>query len=178
MKAAVHFLALGASVLLFSACTTPLFPSSVTQDVRPMDFGVLVAQPDVYRGQAVQLGGRIVGTETIEEGTLIRVRELKIQTHPVYGPAETVQATSEFAVLYPGRVDPAGLWYGNKLIVIAVAQGARTLNVDGALKVQPYVVARCMHVWKTGGYGSYEIEDFPHTTDGYWPLEHETYCPA
>jgi hypothetical protein len=33
-----------------------------------------------------------------------------------------------------------------------------------------------MHVWKTGEYGSYGIADFPHTTDGYYPLEHQTYC--
>jgi hypothetical protein len=31
-------------------------------------------------------------------------------------------------------------------------------------------------VWKTGAYGSYAIEDYPHTTDGYYPLEHQTYC--
>jgi outer membrane lipoprotein len=178
MKAAVRCFFLGGSLLLSSACTTQLFPSNATQDVKSAEFGVLVAQPDVYRGQVVQLGGRIVGAETVTEGTLIRVQELPIHNHPEYGPAETVHPTSEFAVLYPGTIDPAGLWYGNKLIVVAVAQGARTLNVDGVRKSEPYVVARCMHVWKTGEYGGYGIEDFPHTADGYWPLEHQTYCPT
>ena len=176
MKAAVGCFSLVGLLLIFSACSTQLFPSSVTQDVKPAEFGVLVAQPDVYRGQVVQLGGRIVGSEAVTEGTLIRVQELPVQNHPEYGPTETVQATSEFAILYPGTIDPAGLWYGNKLIVVAVGQGQRTLSVDGVPRAEPYVIARCMHVWKTGEYGGYGIEDFPHTADGYWPLEHETYC--
>jgi outer membrane lipoprotein len=176
MKAAGRCVSLVGFVLIFSACTTQLFPSSVTQDVKPTEFGVLVAQPDVYRGQVVQLGGRIVGSEAVTEGTLIRVQELPVQHHPEYGPAETGRPSSEFTILYPGTIDPAGLWFGNKLIVVAVAQGARTLNIDGVRKSEPYVVAKCMHVWKTGEYGGYGIEDFPHTADGYWPLEHETYC--
>jgi len=176
MKTAVRYVSLGGLVLVLSACTLQLFPSSVTQDVKPADFGVLVAQPDVYRGQVVQLGGRIVGSQAVTEGILIRVQELPVQNHPEYGPAETIHPTSEFAILYPGTIDPTGLLFGNKLIVVAVAQGERTLNIDGVRKSEPYVIAKCMHVWKTGEYGGYGIEDFPHTTDGYWPLEHETYC--
>jgi hypothetical protein len=81
-----------------------------------------------------------------------------------------------FAVEYPGKVDEAGLWFGNKLVVLAVAKGNQPVLIDGTLHKEPYMVARCMHVWKTGGYGVYGISDFPHTQDGYWPLEHQTYC--
>ncbi|HET9130744.1 MAG TPA: Slp family lipoprotein [Terriglobia bacterium] len=177
MKTIDRLLVLGASVLV-TACSTPLFPPSVTQDVTALEFGVLQAQPDVFRGQVVQLGGRIVGAEETKDGMLIRVQELPVDKHPVYGPSETLSPTMEFAILYRGKVDPAGIQFGNKLIVVALAKGSQSVNVDGAPRMEPYLVARCMHVWKTGEYGSYGIEDFPHTVDGYWPLEHETYCSA
>ena len=175
MNAIAWLLVLGGSLLL-TACSTPLFPPSVTREITAMDFGVLQAQPDVFRGQVVQLGGRIVGSEETKDGKVIRVQELPVDEHPIYGPSETVHPTSEFAILYPGRLDPAGVRYGNKLIVVALAKGSQIVSVDGVPRIEPYVVARCMHVWKTGGYGMYGIEDFPHTQDGYWPLEHQTYC--
>ena len=177
MKTIERLLVLGASVFV-TACSTPLFPPSVTHDVTAMEFGVLQAQPDVFRGQVVQLGGRIVGAEMTKDGMVIRVQELPLEKHPIYGPSEMVFPTSEFALLYPGKVDPAGIQFGNKLIVVALAKGSQSMNVDGVHRMEPYLVARCMHVWKTGEYGSYGIEDFPHTADGYWPLEHETYCSA
>lgn len=175
MKAIAGLLVLGTSLLL-TACSTSLFPASVTRDVTPMEFGVLQAQPDVFSGQVVQLGGRIVGAEETKDGMVIRVQELRVDAHPVYGPSETLYPTAEFAILYQGNIDPAGIQYGNKLIVVALAKGSQPVSVDGVPRVEPYVVARCMHIWKTGGYGVYGIEDFPHTTDGYWPLEHQTYC--
>ena len=177
MKTIDRLLVLGASALV-TACSTPLFPPSVTHDVRAIEFGVLQAQPDVFRGQVVQLGGRIVGAEETKDGLIIRVQELRVDEHPVYGPSETIYPTVEFAILYPGKVDPAGIQFGNKLIVVALAKGSQSVNVEGLPRMEPYVIARCMHVWKTGGYGSDGIEDFPHTVDGYWPLEHETYCSA
>ena len=175
MKAIPGLLLLGA-LLVFPACSPSLFPTSVTRDVTPTDFGVLQASPDVFRGRVIQLGGRIVGAEKTQDGMVIRVQELPVEQHPVYGPSETLHPTAEFAILYQGEIDPAGIQYGNKLIVVALAKGSQAVSVDGVSRMEPYVVARCMHVWKTGGYGYYGIEDFPHTTDGYWPLEHQTYC--
>ena len=156
----------------------PLFPPEAMTDVSSPEFGVLQAKTDVFKGRVVQLAGRIVGIEESASGTIILARELPVEKHPVFGPAETNNPTSSFAVLYPGKVDSNALWFGNKFIVVAVADGEKTLAIDGIPRTEPYVVARCMHVWKTGAYGSYAIEDYPHTTDGYYPLEHQTYCAS
>jgi starvation-inducible outer membrane lipoprotein len=157
----------------------PIFPPDATRDLDDaVPFGVLKAQPDTYTGRAVTLGGKIVAVEETDQGLLILVKNLPIAEHPVYGPVEIEGVTGEqFAVLYQGRVDPEGLWFGNKLMVVAVAQGNRNvLTPSGVIRSRPFVLARCMHVWKTGEYGSYEISDFPHTTDGYYSLPQETYC--
>lgn len=164
---------------LVAPAAPSLFPVEVTRDLDDtVQFGVLKAQPDTYTGRAVTLGGKIVGVEETDQGLLILVKNLPIVEHPAYGPVEIEGVRGEqFAVLYRGRVDPEGLWYGNKVLVVAVAQGNRdVLTPSGVIRSRPFVLARCMHVWKTGEYGSYEISEFPHTTDGYYSLPQETYC--
>jgi starvation-inducible outer membrane lipoprotein len=164
-----------ATCIVLAGCSTPsLFPSDVTNTSTSLEFGALQAKPDVFNGRVVQLAGRIIGVEKSDSGTLILAHELPLGKHPAYGPVETADATPAFAILYPGKVDSNALWYGNKFVVIAVAKGQRDVAVDGILHKEPYVVAKCMHVWKTGGYNS--VADFPHTSDGYYPLEQETYC--
>lgn len=166
-------------VPLVASAAPTFFPADAANDVNPdVQFGVLKAQPDAYRGRAIELAGRIVGTQETDKGVLILVKKLPVAEHPAYGPVEVREQTGEkFTVLYPGKVDSEGLWFGNKLMVIAVAQGNRAVTIpDGVARMAPYVVARCMHVWKTGEYGSYQISDFPHVTDGYYSLPQETYC--
>ena len=176
MKSLLQYM-VGIVAMLSVGCSTPsLFPPEATRDAAPIQFGVLEAKPDVFKGRVVQLAGRIVGVEQSANGILIRAQELPVEQHPVYGPAETNKPSSEFAIMYPGKVDERALWFGNKLLVVAVAQGSRSMEVDGVSRTTPYVVARCMHVWKTGEYGSYGLEDYPHLADTYYPLEHETYC--
>ena len=134
---------------------------------------------DVFEGRVVQLAGRIVGIEESASGTIILARELPVEKHPVFGPTETNKPMLSFAVLYPGKVDRNALWFGNKFIVVAVARRTKNVGTLMAFLAQNrIVVARCMHVWKTGAYGSYGIEDYPHTSDGYYPLEHQTYCAS
>lgn len=177
MKTFLTFMMGIAAMTVSSGCSTPsLFPADATRDAAPLEFGVLEAKPDVFKGRVVQLAGRIVGVEQSADGILIRVQELPMAQYPAYGPAETNKGTAEFAIMYPGKVDANALWFGNKLVVVAMAQGFHPVAVDGVTRTAPYVVARCMHVWKTGEYGSYGIEDFPNLTDGYYPLEHQTYC--
>jgi hypothetical protein len=115
-----------------------------------------------------------VEVQEVDNGTLILAKQLPIQEYPAYGPAETRGATGLIAVLYPGKVDQDGLRDGNKFIVVADMQGAKPVSVEGVFRAQPYLVARCMHIWKTGRY--YEISDFPNVADGYYPLPEQTYC--
>jgi hypothetical protein len=158
------------------ACSAPaLFPAEAVHDATPLEFGVLEAKPDVFKGRVVQLAGRIVGVERSADGILIRAQQLPMPKTPASGPAELVKKTPEFAILYPSKVDEKALWRGNKLVVIGLAEGSHVIQADGNPRTAPYVVARCMHIWKTG---SYQIEDYPHVTDGYYPLEHQTYCAS
>jgi outer membrane lipoprotein len=170
---------LGITCFLLAGCSPgPLFLPDKMSEMSSSEFGVLQTKTDIFEGRVVQLAGRIVGIEESASGTIIFAQELPVEKHPVFGPIETDKPMLSFAILYPGKVDPNALWFGNKFIVVAVAQGQKTLALDGIPRTEPYLVARCMHVWKTGAYGSYGIEDYPHTSDGYYPLEHQTYCAS
>jgi starvation-inducible outer membrane lipoprotein len=168
------------AIFIFSAslmaCTGQnLFPSNIISDVDSQsDFGVLRAQPDAFKGRAVQLAGRIIDVQEVEGGSLVLARELPIDSAPVYGPKETPAPTGRFAFLYPGKIDPMGKRGGNKFVVVGVMNGTKAVDFEGASVAKPYLEARCVHIWKTGNY--YEISDFPHVTDGYYPLPEETYC--
>jgi len=176
MKPLINSL-IGIIGMISMGCAAPsLFPPEETRDATPLRFGVLEAKSDVFKGRVVQLAGRIVGVDQSTDGVLIRAQELPMVRHPVYGPMEVGKGTPEFVILYPDKVDKKALWFGNKLVVIAVAQGSLSIAMDGISRREPYVVARCMHVWKTGEYGSYGIDEFPNLTDTYYPLEHQTYC--
>ena len=161
-------------LVLVAGCSTPaLFPPDIAKNSTSLEFGALEAKPDIFNGRVVQVAGRIVEVEKADGGTLILAHELPLVKHPAYGPAETSKPTSAFAILYPGKVEPNALWSGNKFVVIAVAQGEQTVVVDGIPRIEPYMVAQCMHVWKTGDN---DISDFPYVGDSYYPLEQQTYC--
>src|SRR5215467_4349878 len=91
------------------ACSTPpLFPSEATRDAAPLQFGVLEAKPDVFKGRVVQLAGRIVGIEQSPDGILIRAQEVQMARDRISTPAEIPtpaaevgKRTPEFAIMYP-----------------------------------------------------------------------------
>ena len=161
-----------------NACASqPLFPVAVLKDADPVvDFGVLKAEPDTYKGRVLQLAGRIVGVEDTTDGTLIVVHELPIAEHPVYGPVETGVATGEFAVFFPGKLKPQDAVAGNRLVVIGRIQGSRSLRVQGVPQTVPYLVARCAAIWATGGEEIYTYL-VRHGGDNYPQIE-QTYCAS
>lgn len=163
--------------LTLGACSsmTP-FPPYVLKDVdTAFDFNAWRAAPSVNEGRKVQIGGRVIQAEWTDRGTVIVGMQLPIVDHPAYGPSEPRRRTGvyEFAFLYPGKIELGSLAPGNRFIVVGTTQRAQTVTVEGAPKTEPYLIARCVHIWKTEGR---EISDFPEVGGGYYPLEENTYC--
>jgi len=126
----------------------------------------------------VQLGGRIVQVTRSGKGIVIVAEQLPIVNHPVYGPTEDVERTGdyEFALLYPGELEPQDLKNGNRFVVVGTTTSKRPVVVNGLPKTDPFLIADCIHVWQTG---STEIAEFKEDVGGgYSPLPEETYCVA
>ena len=154
MRHSITLLCGGVLLALALGCTNvPVFPDNGSKAFSSSnEFGVLTAQPDTYKGRAVRLAGRMVGIEATEQGTMIMAEWLPFPERGEYGPAAPVGAkTSRFALLYPGTIDPMGTWHGNKFIAAGQTQGTVAIvTLEGTSESIPYMVARCLHVWKTG----------------------------
>ncbi|HJU05143.1 MAG TPA: Slp family lipoprotein [Nitrospiraceae bacterium] len=157
-----------------------IFQSRIMEGVDTnFDIRAWQASPTANLGRKVQLGGRIVQAEPNPQGVLIIVEQLPIVEHPAYGPSDLKKrpGSFEFAFLYPGKVEESALTAGNRVIVVGTTQKPRTIILDGAPKNSLFLLAHCMHIWKTEGR---EIADFLSGSvgGGYYPLEEDTYCAA
>jgi starvation-inducible outer membrane lipoprotein len=155
-------------------CTQPLFPPAAVKDLDPtLQMGIFNPEADIYfKGHLAQAGGRIIAVEQTPNGTLITAEELPL-TKASTRVIETAKSDGWFVFLYGGPIDPAGLQYGNEFIMVGLVEGNQRVSVKGIQRSAPYLVARCIHVWKTGRYAT---SDYPYLPDGYYPLEEQTYC--
>ena len=156
------------------ACTEPLFPPAAIKDLDPaLQMGIFNPEADIYfKGHLAQAGGRIIATEQTPDGVLITAEELPL-TKASTRVVETAKSAGWFVFLYRGQIDPAGLRYGNEFIMVGLVEGNQRITIKGIQRAAPYLVARCVHVWKTGRYAT---SDYPYLPDGYYPLEQQTYC--
>ena len=161
-------------LLSLVACTEHLFPPEAVKDLDPaLQMGIFNSEADVYfKGHLAQAGGRIVATEQTPDGILITAEELPL-TKGSTRVVETAKSDGWFVFLYRGQIDKTGLQQGNELIMVGLVEGNQRISVKGIPRTAPYLIARCMHVWKTGRYA---ISDYPNLPDGYYPLEQQTYC--
>ena len=143
-----------------SGCTPhPLFPPKVMENVSPTfhfeawrDASPTNPAGKTDAGHKVELGGRI------------------------YGPTEDVKRRGdyEFAFLYPGEIDSQDLRAGNRFIIVGTTTSRRPVMVNGVPKTEPFLVADCIHVWRTGRT---EIAEFKEDVGGgYSTLPEKTYC--
>ena len=162
--------------LLFflSGCSQPFFPPKAVRDVDPtMQISLFSSEVDTYfKGHVAQVGGRILSVAHSQKGFLITAHELPLKdgSSP---PSEKASPIGLFVFLFPGEIDPAGLQRGNEFVLIGEVQGVELVQADTVRRPVPFLLARCLHVWKTG---SFAMADFPHLPAGYSPLEQQTYC--
>jgi len=169
--------ALGILALFVLNNCAPLatFPPDVSKGAdKNFDFNAWRVLPKATVGRKVQLGGRIVQVNEEQDALVIITAQLPIVERPAFGPRDTGKRAGEFAVFYPGTINPKSLRYGNRLMVIGVTVQPKIVTVDEVQRSLPTLTAQCLHIWNTGGK---EIAEFPYNAGaGYEPLEENTYC--
>lgn len=171
--------------MLSGCATTSPFPSNVMEKVSPtFDFEAWRdASPTNGAGKSdagltVELGGRIVEASRNGKGIVVVAKHLPIVTHPVYGPAESLERKGdhEFAFLYSGELDLQDLKDGNRFVIVGTTTGRRPVVVNGTPKTEPFVVASCIHVWQTNRTETSNVKDGIGGVDS--ALQEKTYCVA
>ena len=150
--------------LMICACRPQLFPPEATEGVdSPFDFSRWRNFPNQSQDQKIQLGGLIVQADTKGNTVRIVAIQLPIVEHPAYGPKDTKKRSGEFAILYQGKIDPAFLQAGNRLIAVGHTGAPVKVEVDDVLRSLPAMTAHCIHFWITGGK---DIADFGYSAGG------------
>jgi starvation-inducible outer membrane lipoprotein len=159
---------------LLSACSQPFFPPKAVRDVDAnMQISLFSSEVDTYfKGRVAQVGGRMISVRHSEKGNLITAHELPLEDRSS-PPNEKVRPIGLFVFLFPGEIDPAGIQTGNEFVLVGEVEGVEVVQTDAVRRAVPYLIARCVRVWKTG---SFAMADFPHLPAGYSALEQQTYC--
>lgn len=168
--------ALSVLTLAVGCASAPLFPMNGGETIQSETaFGMLTATPDTYEGRAIKLAGRIVGVETTEHGALILAEWLPYPRNERQGPEPASPAARErFAMFYPGTIDEEGKLHGNKFLVVGkVTVPSLKKETRGVSATIPRIMARCLHVWKTG---SAELSLLPDVENTGYPIAQQTYC--
>ena len=160
---------------LTSACMPyQVFPPKVLEGIDPnFDFSHWQARPNQPERHKIQLGGRIVQSQTTGDGVTIVAIQLPIAEHPTYGPRDMGKPSGRFTILYQGNIDPLYLHVGNHLLAAGYTRPPTTVEIDHIPRSFPTMTAQCIHFWNTGGIA---IEDFHSSGAGYSSLWEETYC--
>ncbi|HKR78192.1 MAG TPA: Slp family lipoprotein [Nitrospira sp.] len=154
-------------------CTQAVFPPDVADGIDPaFDFARWHAAPTLTPPAKIQLGGRILETQTIGDTVTIVVAELTVVRFPAYGPKQG-KSKGTFVITYRGKIERPFLHPGNRIMVVGMTSGSRLVAVDDVMRSLPSVDARCLHIWKTGDV---DISDFMSSGAGYGVLEEETLC--
>ena len=174
MKSLFQALLLG---LICGGCSYHVFPSEALEGVEHnFDFANWRMVPSQVEPTRVQLGGRILETQTTGETITIVTTELPVVNYPAYGPMQgKKKSKGEFVITYQGIIDKPFLQPGNRIMVVGITRGAKLVAVDDVMRSLPALEARCVHIWKTGDT---DIADYASSGAGYGVLEEETFCTS
>ncbi len=165
--------ALFSSCCILGGCAPDIFPPAELKGVdRHFDFTRWRTVPGQIPPTKIELGGRIIETQTIGNTITIVTAQLPIVRSPAYGPKQA-KSKGEFAVTFQAQIDPEFLHPGNRLIVIGTTRGTKMASVDDVMRSLPLTEARCLHIWKTGNV---DIADYASSGAGYGVLQEETFC--
>ena len=159
-----------------SACAPSykVFPAKATEGSDAhFDFARWRMMTDGSESKKVQLGGRIVQSQSSDDKVTIIVSQLPIVEHPAYGPRENGKNNGEFAIIYQGKIEESDLQRGNRVMVVGMTHPSKVITVNDLPRNFPIVVAQCLHFWNTQGR---DIADFPFFEAGYVTLRQETVC--
>ena len=135
-----------AILLLASIGCGPPFPRDLLEQVDPkLVYADLQKDPDRYRGRLVMVGGIIVASRNLQEGT-----EFEVLQKPLAGngrPEETDVTGGRFLVLSSKFHDVAVFHRGRTLTVIGEVTGHRVQPLGEVAYRYPLVRSREVHLW-------------------------------
>ena len=132
-------------MVLMGGCAPP-FPRDLLDQVdQKVYFVDLQKEPERYRGRLIMVGGMIVETKNLQEGTQFEVLQKPLESNG--RPRETDESGGRFLVLSPKFHDAAVYLRGRPITFIAEVAGQQMRPLGEISYRYPVLQAREMHLW-------------------------------
>lgn len=144
------------AILLFlSGCAHVVAPELRAQADKTLSTEDLFSDPDLHAGKTVIVGGMIIMTRILEEGTELEVLEKPLDSRG--RPLDTDVSRGRFIVTHPEQLDPAIFSPGRELTVAAEVLGLERRPL-GEIEY-PYVSlrAKAVYIHRPGAGGRFPV---------------------
>lgn len=129
-----------------SGCA-PTFPQQITDRVdRQVSFKDLQADPEKFKGTWLMLGGVIVSSRNVKEGTDIEILQKPLESDG--RPVDTDRTEGRFLVQSDEYLDSAIYHPGRFITVVGEVAGEKTMPLDETTYRYPLLASKAMHLWK------------------------------
>lgn len=151
---------IGLSLWLVAGCSHPLSPAVYREADTTLSVKRLREAPDSYKDRTVLLGGELLSTRNLHDGTLLEVLQKPLDR--TTRPQETDQTEGRFLAMCDTYLDPAIYKAGRHVTIAGRVLGTRTDKVGEADYLYPLISCVETYLWPATATGTY-------TTFGYYP---------
>jgi len=135
--------AIAASVV--AACAPPFSRELLDKIEKNVPFAALQKEPERFSGKLMMVGGTIVDTKNLKEGTQIEVLQ-----KPLDGegrPEPTDETGGRFLVVTQTYLDAAVFHRGRSVTIIGEVTGSKVQPLDEIAYRYPVLTAKELHLW-------------------------------
>lgn len=134
------------STLLLQGCTYAVSPPFREKADRSITFDQLLADPDLYKGKVLILGGTIVETAVKPKGTLITMTEKPLD---YWGkPIRTTRSGGRYLLFHPDALDAFLYAPGRELTVAAEVAGTKFAPLGNQEFIDPVLIVKEVKLWE------------------------------
>jgi outer membrane lipoprotein len=131
--------------LFFQGCTYAVSPAMVEKADKKITFEKLRADPDLYKGKLVIIGGTIDQVTNLKQGTLLEVVQKPLD---YWGkPKRTDRSGGRFLVLHPRYLDALVYAPGREITVAAQIEGTSSKTLGDTEYAYPIVISKELKLW-------------------------------
>jgi outer membrane lipoprotein len=144
-------------IVVIAGCSPP-FPKELLEKVeKNVPFTALQKDPEKYAGKLLMIGGIIVDTKNLKEGTRIEVLQMTLDREG--RPELTDDAGGRFLVMTQQFLDGAVYHRGRLITVVGEVSVPQVLPLGEIEYLYPVIAVKALHLWSpsSGPYFSFGI---------------------
>lgn len=153
-------------LLIVGGCASSEDPANLLEPPQ-LSFTQIKADPDLYRGQPVTLGGEVLSARRLKDGTRIEILQLPLNSS-LQPSLDRTRSQGRFVAVQREFLDPATIPPGTFVTVTGELGGTVTLPLDETEYTYPLVEVRSLRIW-THQETAPQLRPYPFMGPGpYW----------